>query len=60
MERGFGNYIHCQMISHRTTRRLMLEYRTAVNIMSNKYMYLVHSFMPVSLLTLVGSPDNVI
>ena len=58
VERGFGNYIHCQMISHRTTR-LMLEYRTPVNIVSNKYLYLVRSFMPVCLLTLVGTPDNV-
>ena len=59
VERGFGNYIHCQMISHRTTRHLMLEYRTPVNAVSSKYLYLVHSFMTVRLLTLVGTPDNV-
>ena len=59
MERGFGNYIHCQSISYRTTRRLMLEYRAPVNIISNRYMCLVHSFMPVRLLMLVGSLDNV-
>ena len=59
VERGFGNYIHCQMISHQTTRHLMLEYRTPVNIVSNKSLNLVRSFMPVHLLTLVGTPDNV-
>ena len=59
VERGFGNYIQCQLISHRTTRRLMLEYRTPINVVSNKYLYLVHSSMTARLLMLIGTPDNV-